>query len=113
MRSSKTSWIAPRFGLDRADKSGPSGRRRRTTRRRKTTGLTIRTRWSGNKRLSFPRSGASDPDWTAMRLLPRPGRLIDRYLAVVFTEPPSAEELRDLRYVAARNRLTMYDPQAV
>ena len=56
---------------------------------------------------------ASDPDWTAMRLLPRPGRLIDRYLAVVFTEPPAAEQLRDLRYVAARNRLTMYDPQAV
>lgn len=57
---------------------------------------------------------ASDPDWTAMRLLPRPGQgqSIDRYLALVFAEPPSAEELRDLRYVAARNRLTMYDPQA-
>jgi len=54
---------------------------------------------------------ASDPDWTAMRLLPRPGQLIDRYLALVFTEPPGAEELRDLRYVAARNRLTMHDPQ--
>lgn len=56
---------------------------------------------------------ASDPDWTAMRLLPRPGsgQSLDRYLAVVFTEPPGAEELRDLRYVAARNRLTMYDPQ--
>ncbi|HEX4729054.1 MAG TPA: hypothetical protein VH298_14715, partial [Jatrophihabitans sp.] len=56
---------------------------------------------------------ASDPDWTAMRLLPRPGpqQPIDRYLAVVFTEPPSADELRDLRYVAARNRLRMYDPQ--
>lgn len=56
---------------------------------------------------------ASDPDWTAMRLLPRPGQgqPLDRYLAVVFAEPPSAEELRDLRYVAARNRLTMYDPQ--
>ncbi len=57
---------------------------------------------------------ASDPDWTAMRLLPRPGQgqSLDRYLALVFTEPPSADELRDLRYVAARNRLTMYDPQA-
>jgi hypothetical protein len=54
---------------------------------------------------------ASDPDWTAMRLLPRPGQLIDRYLALVFTEQPAADELRDLRYVAARNRLTMYDPQ--
>ena len=49
-----------------------------------------------------------------MRLLPRPGQgqSIDRYLALVFAEPPSAEELRDLRYVAARNRLTMHDPQA-
>jgi hypothetical protein len=57
---------------------------------------------------------ASDPDWTAMRLLPRPGQgqSIDRYLALVFAEPPNAEELRDLRYVAARNRLTMHDPQA-
>jgi hypothetical protein len=57
---------------------------------------------------------ASDPDWTAMRLLPRPGQgqSTDRYLALVFAEPPSAEELRDLRYVAARNRLIMYDPQA-
>jgi hypothetical protein len=57
---------------------------------------------------------ASDPDWTTMRLLPRPGvgQPLDRYLAVVFTEPPGADELRDLRYVAARNRLTMYDPQA-
>jgi hypothetical protein len=56
---------------------------------------------------------ASDPDWAAMRLLPRPGsgQPLDRYLAVVFSELPSAEELRDLRYVAARNRLTTYDPQ--
>ncbi|HET6209439.1 MAG TPA: hypothetical protein VFD94_03610 [Jatrophihabitans sp.] len=56
---------------------------------------------------------ASDPDWTTMRLLPRPGpqQSLDRYLAVVFTDPPAADELRDLRYVAARNRLRMYDPQ--
>ena len=55
---------------------------------------------------------ASDPDWTAMRLLPRPGGPVDRYLALVFTATPSAEEIRDLRYVAARNRLRMFDPQA-
>ena len=63
---------------------------------------------------------ASDPDWTAMRLLPRPGadqpeqsaQPADRYLAVVFTAPPAEDELRDLRYVAARNRLRMFDPQA-
>jgi hypothetical protein len=55
---------------------------------------------------------ASDPDWTAMRLLPRPGGQADRYLAAVFRSPPSAEEIRDLRYVAARNRLRMFDPQA-
>lgn len=57
---------------------------------------------------------ASDPDWPSMRLLPRPGQgqPLDRYLAVVFSEPPGAEQLRDLRYVAARNRLTMYDPQS-
>ncbi len=55
---------------------------------------------------------ASDPDWTAMRLLPRPGGPDDRYLAVVFSAQPSADEIRDLRYVAARNRLRMFDPQA-
>ncbi|MFL6163307.1 MAG: hypothetical protein ACJ74U_13890 [Jatrophihabitantaceae bacterium] len=54
---------------------------------------------------------ASDPDWTAMRLLPRPGGETDRYLAVVFTTQPSEDEVRDLRYVAARNRLRMFDPQ--
>jgi len=31
---------------------------------------------------------------------------------VPFTATPSAEEIRDLRYVAARNRLRMFDPQA-
>jgi len=57
---------------------------------------------------------ASDPDWTAMRLLPHPGsgQPADRYLAVVFATPPSADEVRDLRYLAARNRLRMFDPQA-
>ena len=55
---------------------------------------------------------ASDPDWTAMRLLPRPGGPSDRYLALVFTAPPGADEIRDLRYVAARNRLRMFDPQS-
>lgn len=54
---------------------------------------------------------ASDPDWTAMSLLPRPPGPADRYLAVVFAAPPAAEEIRDLRYVAARNRLRMFDPQ--
>jgi len=57
---------------------------------------------------------ASDPDWTTMTFLPRPGagQPADRYLAVVFTTPPTEDELRDLRYVAARNRLRTYDPQA-
>ena len=55
---------------------------------------------------------ASDPDWTAMSLLPRPPEPADRYLAVVFRTPPPAEEIRDLRYVAARNRLRMFDPQS-
>ena len=57
---------------------------------------------------------ASDPDWTALRLLPRPGsgEPADRYLALAFDGPPAADRLRDLRYVAARNQLTMYDAQA-
>ena len=57
---------------------------------------------------------ASDPDWTAMRLLPRPGseQPADRYLAVVFATPPGEDEVRDLRYLAARNRLRTFDPQA-
>jgi len=55
---------------------------------------------------------ASDPDWTAMSLLPRPSGPADRYLAVVFQAPPGADEIRDLRYVAARNRLRTFDPQA-
>ena len=57
---------------------------------------------------------ACDPDWTRMTLLPRPGSAQpqDRYLAVVFPQPPPAAQLRDLRYVAARNRLSMFDPQA-
>jgi hypothetical protein len=56
---------------------------------------------------------ASDPDWTAMSLLPRPGsgQPADRYLAVVFATPPTPDEVRDLRYVAARNRLRTFDPQ--
>ena len=57
---------------------------------------------------------ASDPDWPAMSLLPRPGsgQPADRYLAVVFATPPTQDEVRDLRYVAARNRLRTFDPQA-
>jgi hypothetical protein len=57
---------------------------------------------------------ASDPDWTTMSLLPRPGsgQPADRYLAVVFPAAPTEDEVRDLRYVAARNRLRMFDPQA-
>ena len=55
---------------------------------------------------------ASDPDWTTMSLLPRPGGPVDRYLALVFATPPAADEVRDLRYVAARNRLRMFDPQS-
>lgn len=57
---------------------------------------------------------ASDPDWTIMRLLPRPdsGQPADRYLAVLFSTPPSEDEVRDLRYVAARNRLRTFDPQS-
>ena len=57
---------------------------------------------------------ASDPDWTRMTLLPHPGsdQPADRYLAVVFETSPPADQVRDLRYVAARNRLRMFDPQA-
>lgn len=56
---------------------------------------------------------ASDPDWTAMTLQPRPGsgQPADRYLALGFTTPPTEDEVRDLRYVAARNRLRMFDPR--
>ncbi len=51
---------------------------------------------------------ASDPDWTRMRLLPRPDEAdVDRYLSLEFDEPPPADQVRDLRYVAARNRLVM------
>jgi hypothetical protein len=51
---------------------------------------------------------ASDPAWTSLRLLPRPGSAepADRYLALVFATAPAAEQVRDLRYVAARNGLT-------
>ena len=57
---------------------------------------------------------ASDPDWRRMSLLPRPGspEPADRYLALDFSRRPGADQLRDLRYIAARNRLRMYDPQA-
>jgi hypothetical protein len=55
---------------------------------------------------------ASDPDWTATSLLPRLPAPADRYLAVVFRAPPAPDEIRDLRYVAARNRLRMFDLQA-
>jgi hypothetical protein len=53
---------------------------------------------------------ASDPDWTRLRLLPHPGSAepADRYLALVFATSPPAEQVRDLRYVAARNALTMF-----
>ena len=51
---------------------------------------------------------ASDPDWTAMTLLPRPrAEFADRYLALVFGQPPAPDQVRDLRYVAARNGLDM------
>ncbi len=51
---------------------------------------------------------ASDPDWTRMRLLPRPDDpAVERYLAIEFDEAPPAEQVRDLAYVAARNRLNM------
>lgn len=54
---------------------------------------------------------ASDPDWTALRLLPGAGsgEPADRYLALLFGAPPAPDRLRDLRYVAARNRLRMFD----
>ncbi len=54
---------------------------------------------------------ASDPDWTTLRLLPRPGsdQPADRYLALLFDAPPALDQLRDLRYVAARNRLKMFE----
>jgi hypothetical protein len=54
---------------------------------------------------------ASDPDWATLRLLPHPGSAepADRYLALLFAAPPAPDELRDLRYVAARNRLKMVD----
>lgn len=56
---------------------------------------------------------ASDPEWTAMTLSPRArsGEPADRYLSLEFAQPPSPEQLRDLRYVAARNGLDTYDPQ--
>lgn len=51
---------------------------------------------------------ASDPDWTSMTLLPRPDDArSDRYLALVFASPPPPEQVRDLRYVAARNQLVL------
>lgn len=56
---------------------------------------------------------ASDPDWTQLRLLPHPGSAepADRYLALVFAGAPAAEQVRDLRYVAARNGLTMFQSE--
>lgn len=56
---------------------------------------------------------ASDPDWTQLRLLPRPGSAepADRYLALVFATAPAADQVRDLGYVAARNGLTMFHSQ--
>jgi hypothetical protein len=51
---------------------------------------------------------ASDPDWTRMRLLPRPDDAdAGRYLVLEFDQVPPADQVRDLRYVAARNRLVM------
>jgi hypothetical protein len=57
---------------------------------------------------------ASDPHWMDAAFLPRSGAGVpqDRYLALVLSQAPSEEALRDLRYVALRNRLTMFDPQA-
>ena len=57
-----------RLGLYREETSGPSGRALRTIRRRNGTGLTIRMRWSGSSRSSFPRSGPRAPDWTSTSL---------------------------------------------
>lgn len=56
---------------------------------------------------------ASDPDWPAMTMLPHPSSAepTDRYLLLEFRETPDAAQLRDLRYVAARNGLAAYDPQ--
>jgi hypothetical protein len=55
---------------------------------------------------------ASDPSWTGMILRPRPGAAEsqDRYLALGLADVPADDQLRDLRYLAARNRLHMYDP---
>jgi hypothetical protein len=53
---------------------------------------------------------ASDPDWTTMSLQPRPASELphDRFLAIRFEDAPPEEQVRDLRYVAARNRLRTY-----
>ena len=51
---------------------------------------------------------ASDPAWTGMTLLPRPADpAADRYLGLVLAQPPPPEQVRDLRYVAARHGLAM------
>jgi hypothetical protein len=56
---------------------------------------------------------ASDPHWMDAEFLPRPDSGVpqNRYLALQLSTAPDSEALRDLRYVALRNRLTMFDPQ--
>lgn len=57
---------------------------------------------------------SSDPHWVQTSLLPHPGSGLpqDRFLEVLLSDVPAEDALRDLRYVALRNRLTMFDPQA-
>lgn len=57
---------------------------------------------------------SSDPHWMRASLLPHPGSGLpqDRFLVVLLPDIPAEDALRDLRYVALRNRLTMFDPQA-
>ncbi|HEX2902153.1 MAG TPA: hypothetical protein VHO01_01740 [Jatrophihabitans sp.] len=53
---------------------------------------------------------ASDPQWPAMTMLPRPGSPdTDRLLVLAFAGPPPAEQLRDLHYLAARHRLQLVE----
>ncbi len=56
----------------------------------------------------------SEPQWSLAVLLPRPepGTPADRYLQLELPDVPTPDALRELRYLAGRNRLTMFDPQA-